>query len=146
MEKKQPGKFISLCVLLMLTLIFSSAASGQSKQNKKKAESIYLPIEDQAIKRIEPSYDVYHLGRIETNVAVRVIVDEKGNVTSARAISGHPLVRSQAVFAARDWKFSPKIRNGKPVKNRGTITFHFTPVNKRPNTDVNEKTATHGGV
>jgi TonB family protein len=115
----------------MLIALFSSDVLGQRKQTKRKAQSLYLPIDDQAIKRVEPSYDIYHLGRIESEVVVRVVVDEKGNVNSARAISGHALLRSPAVFAAKDWKFAPKLNNDKPVKNRGTITFHFLPVNKR---------------
>ena len=141
MLKKQAGKFIFLSVLLIMTLAFSSATFGQSKQTKRKAQSIGQPLEGQAIKRVDPSYDLYHLGRIETNVVVRIIVDQEGNVTSARAISGHPMLRSQAVFAARNWKFSPKICNGKAVKNRGTITFHFTPVNRRPNAQDKKKNA-----
>jgi TonB family protein len=139
MVKKHTGKSIFLSVLLIVTLAFSPTTSGQSKQTKRKTQSIYQPIEDQAIKRVEPSYDLYHLGRIETDVVGRVIVDEKGNVISARAISGHPLLLTKAVFAAKDWKFSPKIRNGKAVKNRGTITFHFRPDTRRPNAEDTEK-------
>ena len=140
MTKMSLGKLLSVFLLLTLLLTFCFDTFGHSKQAKRKPQSIYQPIDDQSIKRVEPTYDKYHL-RIETDVVVQVHVDEKGNVTSAHAISGHPLLRSQALFAAKDWKFSSKICNGKPVKNRGTITFHFMPVNRRPNVEDKEKNA-----
>jgi hypothetical protein len=130
MRKICGTKLIFLFLLLTLVAAFSSDALGQSKQTNRKTQSIYAPIDDQAIKRVEPSYDIYHLGRIETDIVVRVVVNEKGNVISERAVSGHALLRSPAVFAAKDWKFALKIRNSKPVKNRGTIRFHFSPVKK----------------
>jgi len=46
-------------------------------------------------------------------------------VISARAISGHPLLKDAAVNAARGWKFSPTMLTGVPVKVIGTITFNF---------------------
>ncbi|MBA2526096.1 MAG: TonB family protein [Pyrinomonadaceae bacterium] len=59
-------------------------------------------------------------------VVVQVVVDEKGNVVSARAVSGHPLLQAASVAAARGAKFSPTKRNGKPVKVTGVITYNFT--------------------
>jgi TonB family protein len=59
-------------------------------------------------------------------VVVQVLVDEKGNVASARAISGHPLLRAAAVSAARRAKFSPSQLNGKPARVSGTIRYEFT--------------------
>jgi len=38
-------------------------------------------------------------------VVVEVKIDGKGTVTSARAISGHPLLQAVSVAAARRWKF-----------------------------------------
>jgi TonB family protein len=60
-------------------------------------------------------------------VNVQVSVDEKGNVTSANAVSGHPLLRASAVQAAREAKFSPTMLGGKPVKVTGVIVYNFTP-------------------
>jgi len=58
-------------------------------------------------------------------VVVQVVVDEKGNVISASAVSGHPLLRSAAVAAARSAKFSPTLLSGLPVKVSGVITYNF---------------------
>lgn len=58
-------------------------------------------------------------------VVVQVIVDEKGNVVSATAVSGHPLLRPAAAAAARGAKFSPTLLSGRPVKVSGVITYNF---------------------
>jgi TonB family protein len=60
-------------------------------------------------------------------VVVQVVVDENGNVVSARAVSGHPLLHAAAVVAARGAKFTPTKLSGKPVKVSGTLTYTFTP-------------------
>jgi TonB family protein len=63
--------------------------------------------------------------RAEGMVTVQVLVDEKGNVVSATATSGHPLLRSAAVSAARQAKFAPTMISGQPVKVSGVITYRF---------------------
>ncbi len=65
--------------------------------------------------------------RASGTVVVQVLVDEKGNVVSARAVSGHPLLQAASASAARAAKFSPTKLAGKPVKVSGVITYNFVP-------------------
>lgn len=58
-------------------------------------------------------------------VTVQVLIDEFGNVVSATAVSGHPLLRAAAVSAAREAKFLPTTLQGRPVKVSGVITYNF---------------------
>lgn len=58
-------------------------------------------------------------------VLVQVLIDESGNVVSAEATSGHPLLRAASVQAARESKFSPTTLEGKPVKVSGVIVYNF---------------------
>jgi Ca-activated chloride channel family protein len=58
-------------------------------------------------------------------VVVEVTVDENGKVTSARALSGHPMLKMAAVAAARQARFAPTKLSGQPVKVTGTITYNF---------------------
>lgn len=58
-------------------------------------------------------------------VTVQVLVDEEGNVVSANAISGHPLLQDAAVRAARATRFAPTRLSGQPVKVSGVVTFKF---------------------
>jgi protein TonB len=58
-------------------------------------------------------------------VVVQVLIDENGNVVSAHAVSGHPLLQAVAVQAARSARFSPTKLSGQPVKVTGVIQYNF---------------------
>jgi len=58
-------------------------------------------------------------------VVVQVLIDENGNVVSAKAVSGHPLLQAVAVAAARQARFSPTKLSGQPVKVTGVIQYNF---------------------
>ncbi len=80
-----------------------------------------------AISLPKPAYPpIAKQAKASGTVTVQVLVDEKGNVVSARAVSGHPLLKAASVAAAREAKFSPTKVNGKPVKVSGVITYNFT--------------------
>jgi protein TonB len=63
--------------------------------------------------------------RARGTVAVEVLVDEDGDVVSAKAVSGHPLLQQAAVDAARRARFSPTRLSGRPVKVSGVVTYDF---------------------
>ncbi len=58
-------------------------------------------------------------------VNVQVTIDENGNVISASAVSGHPLLRSAAESAARSSKFAPTVLSGQKVKVTGVVIYNF---------------------
>ena len=58
-------------------------------------------------------------------VQVQVLIDEDGNVISAHAVSGHPLLQAAASAAARSSKFTPTKLSGQPVKVNGVIIYNF---------------------
>lgn len=60
-------------------------------------------------------------------VSVQVLIDEEGNVVSASAVSGHPLLRAAAESAARNSTFSRTLISGQPVKVSGVIVYNFVP-------------------
>lgn len=63
--------------------------------------------------------------RAQGKVVVKLIADEEGNVIAAQALSGHPLLQSSAVMAARKIRTSPVMMNGAPVKVSGIIVYTF---------------------
>ena len=58
-------------------------------------------------------------------VSVQIMIDESGNVTSAKAVSGHTLLRQSAEKAARGAKFKPTLLSNEPVKAMGVIAYNF---------------------
>ena len=60
-------------------------------------------------------------------VNVQVTIDEQGNVISASAVSGHPLLRRASEQAARSSQFAPTLLKGTPVKITGIIVYNFAP-------------------
>jgi TonB family protein len=87
-----------------------------------KAKSLPPPTYPEAAKAV-------HAGGA---VNVRVLIDENGDVVSAEATSGNPLLRAAAVEAARASKFTPTLLSGQPVKVNGVIVYNFVsaPENK----------------
>lgn len=79
-----------------------------------------------AISLPKPAYPaIARQAHASGTVVVQVTIDENGNVISARAVSGHPLLQAVAVGAARQAKFSPTKLSGQPVKVTGVITYNF---------------------
>ena len=79
-----------------------------------------------AINLPKPAYPpIARAARAAGTVVVQVLIDENGNVVSAHAVSGHPLLQGAAVGAARRAKFSPTKLSGQPVKVTGVIQYNF---------------------
>src|SRR6266404_2468619 len=79
-----------------------------------------------AISLPKPAYPaIARTAHASGTVVVQVVIDENGNVISAHAVSGHPLLQAVAVAAARGARFSPTKLSGQPVKVTGVITYNF---------------------
>jgi protein TonB len=63
--------------------------------------------------------------RLQGRVIVQVLIDESGNVISAKATSGHPMLIPEAQRAAMRARFSPTVLGDQKVKVQGVITYNF---------------------
>jgi TonB family protein len=80
----------------------------------------------QATRRVEPVYPRMAMAaKIRGAVVVEVTIDEDGDVLTARALSGHPLLKDSALKAALGWRFTPTELDGSPVSVVGALTFNF---------------------
>jgi TonB family protein len=80
----------------------------------------------EVVRRVQPSYPAAaRSAHITGTVVVDLVINEQGNVTSARAASGPPLLAGAAESAARGFKFTPITLDGVPVKSNRTVLFHF---------------------
>ena len=58
-------------------------------------------------------------------VKVQVMIDEDGKVIAANVVSGHPLLQSAALGAAKSSKFTPTFLSKQKVKVSGFIVYNF---------------------
>lgn len=83
-------------------------------------------LDDKAQSKPAPAYPAAARAvRAAGTVKVQVTVDESGRVILASAASGHPLLRAAAEAAARQARFEPTLKEGKPVKVVGTLSYVF---------------------
>ena len=82
-------------------------------------------LESAAVKKATPYYPNDPGFHVRGKVVIRVKVDKHGDVVSARALCGHPLLYTWGVQAAKDWKVTPRMRRGRPVSMTGIITLNF---------------------
>lgn len=79
-----------------------------------------------AIKLVKPAFPVEaHQAGASGEVTVKIVFDEQGKVIWARAISGHPLLRSACEDAAWQTTFPPMKVSGQPEKVTGVLIYNF---------------------
>lgn len=101
----------------------SSQASPLEASNDSNRAAV---LNGSAIVLPRPAYPaIAKTARASGTVTVQVLIDEEGNVISAAAVSGPPLLRAASVVAARGAKFSPTLLDGEPVKVAGLINYDF---------------------
>jgi protein TonB len=75
---------------------------------------------------IKPEYPVLaRQTRVQGTVVVDAVIDEKGNVVQAHAVSGHPLLIDAALKAVLQWKYEPTSLNGQPVAVELEVEVNF---------------------
>lgn len=80
-----------------------------------------------AIELPKPTYSAAAIAmQVKGAVNVQVMIDETGKVVSAKAVSGHILLRPAAESAAWKARFRPTTLTGTPVKVSGIIVYNFT--------------------
>ncbi len=97
-------------------------------------EKVRLPIEvgdvlptQKLLRRVEPEYpDKLKKKGISGAVVLRIRIDQKGEVTEAKAVRGPTPLYESAVRAALQWKFKPYyFRDCTPIPIIATITMTF---------------------
>jgi TonB family protein len=95
-------------------------------QDCDKVTSDSSVLKGHALKLAKPEYPASARDAgVSGSVEVRVLLDEKGKVISAQAVSGDPLLRDVCVEAAKNSLFSPTLLAGTPVKVTGIIRYNF---------------------
>lgn len=109
-----------------LTVVTDSTAGDYTNDNPNKISGGVLNGKATSLPR--PPYPAAARAvKASGAVNVQVTIDENGNIISASAVSGHPLLRQAAEQAAREAKFAPTLLEGIPVSVTGIIVYNFVP-------------------
>lgn len=102
------------------------AADGPAMKSVMPPDDAILGgvLNDIAVSLPKPEYPADAKGAKGT-VTVEVLVNEKGVVTASSVVGGPQPLWSAAASAARQAKFDPPLKDGKPVKVAGVLTFDF---------------------
>jgi TonB family protein len=128
--------FTELCaieLLLLLVCIPAKAAQVNSaavpiKVSSKEAD------DNLQVKTLEPDYPPEAKAKgIEGTVRLRIVINERGNVTDIRALAGDPLLIPPAVAMVKRFPYRPFVRGGKRVvvTTEVTVPFLLHPTTKK---------------
>jgi TonB family protein len=99
-----------------------NAASGEGRVPPSPPVVI-----SQALPRWAPSKSID--ARLGFKGAIEVMIDERGNVTSARLVqSVHPIYDEELLAAARKWRYKPAMQNGVPTSYVKIVEIQLQPV------------------
>jgi len=78
------------------------------------------------IRKVEALYPALAKAtRTQGTVVLDCVIDERGNVTQMKLVSGHPLLVQAALAAVQQWKYQPTLLNGMPVAVEMHVTVNF---------------------
>lgn len=99
----------------MLFISLRSASSPDSETPVRIDKTITPPV---LVKKVEPKIPEPLKGKtMKAGMTVlEAIVTRKGEVTKVRVLrSIHPLLTKEAIWAVKQWKYKPALKDGKPV-------------------------------
>src|SRR5438270_8404306 len=82
--------------------------------------------EGKLVKKVLPRYpEMARRAGVAGDVVINATIAMDGTLRNIRVMSGSPLLREEAVNAARQWRYSPYKPGGKPVETETRITVSF---------------------
>jgi TonB family protein len=119
---------LGLCVLGWLSLVIglpsksalASPAGVPIKVSSKEADG------NLQVKTLQPDYPPEARAKgIEGTVRLRIVINERGNVTDIRPLSGDPLLVPSAMALVKRFPYRPFTRSGKRVSVTTEVTIPF---------------------
>ena len=80
----------------------------------------------QLIHEVQPTYPpLAKATKTQGDVVIDSVIDDQGNVTQMKVVSGNPLLITAAFDAVEQWKYKPTLLNGTPIAVEMHVTVHF---------------------
>lgn len=116
---------LAACAALIFFLSFVETRAQNTTPSKPISGGV---VNGKAVSLAKPEYpSEAQKQKVTGTVNVQVVIDENGNVISAKAVSGvdNLALRTAAENAALKSKFSPTRLSGAPVKVTGIVVYNF---------------------
>jgi TonB family protein len=107
----------------------AAAAAAEAARNAPPPEFVNVGMLSaaNALRMVTPVYSVIaQRSLVEGKVVVDVELDETGSVVSAKASTGHQMLRGSAEDAAKRSKFKPAMYHDRPIRSKGQIVYNFS--------------------
>jgi TonB family protein len=110
-------------VSVNFTLQDSSGAPGKKRIATGSYHSDAMA---QTSSTVEPIYppEAKQKG-VEGEVVFEVTINEQGEVSDVQVLSGNAMLVSAAYEGVRQWRYTPVLLNGDPIRARATVTIRF---------------------
>jgi TonB family protein len=104
----------------------SSQELEKSDEPGKVSELSPAAAQDSLVHRVEPEYpQEARRQKIQGSVVLDVQIQPDGAVQDVRVVSGPPELAQASTNAVRQWRFKPRLVNGRAVTMQTTITLNF---------------------
>lgn len=103
------------------------APGAKDGEQQKVPDNVLVDVQPSVIKRVEPVYPADALAKgSEGKVWLKILVDTRGNPAQVEVLKSENDYFDQAsITAARQWLFSPALKDNKPVAVWITLPFKF---------------------
>jgi TonB family protein len=64
--------------------------------------------------------------KVQGSVLLQALIAADGSIRDLRVLSGNPILTSAALEAARQWRFTPYLQNGRPIETQAKLMVNFT--------------------
>ena len=125
-------RFAAAAAVLVAAWLATPARAQPAPSEFALVDSLELDEPPHVIKRVDPVTARYVTEHIEGTVLVLARVGKDGLVREPRVLHSIPPLDSAAVRAARQWVFSPALRDGKPIAVWITIPIRFSADGRGP--------------
>jgi TonB family protein len=123
--------------LLAVLILFASTVTAQTNSPRSVPTTEAI---SHVIQRVDPKTPaIATVAKVGGTVKVHIVISTSGEVASAAAVSGTPLLLQAAIDAVKQWKFSPFLDGKTPVTVATDIEFDFSGGSPENESAVNQK-------
>jgi len=101
-------------------------AGRNGVQRASSVEAITPQAAGSVLERVEPQYpEQARQQKIQGPVVLEVHIGRDGAVEEVKLVSGQPVLADAAMAAVKQWRFKPRVEQGKAVEMQTMVTLNF---------------------